>query len=34
MIHVDEEMIEDILRNLELYDTTLMLSLPRWAQNV
>lgn len=34
MIHVDEKIIEDILKSLELYDSTLILSLPRWAQNV
>lgn len=34
MTHINEEIIEDILKGLELYDSTLILSLPRWAQNV
>jgi len=33
MINVDEKMIEDLLNILERYDSTLMVSLPRWAQN-
>jgi hypothetical protein len=33
MINVDEKMIEDLLNILERYDSTLIVSLPRWAQN-
>lgn len=32
MINVDEQMIEDLLNILERYDSTLIVSLPRWAQ--
>lgn len=33
MLHTSEKIIEDLLKNLEAYDSTLILSLPRWAQN-
>jgi hypothetical protein len=29
----DEDMIENLLNTIDRYDTTLIVSLPRWAQN-
>jgi hypothetical protein len=32
-INVDEYMIENLLNTIDRYDSTLIIALPRWAQN-
>ena len=33
MTHSDDYMIETLLNTIDRYDSTLIIALPRWAQN-